>query len=227
MSISDVVDKASLNLATKEIDLGREDPHKKYPPIIVLIGGGSCSGKSLLARGFVNKLGEGIEGVVISMDDFYLGSREMRLKGIGENYDDIRAFDIPYIRRVLRDLRAGHRVVKPTYNFEGHDVVEYEVVERKDVIVFEGLYALHPWLVEFGHVGMFVKCKRRLMLERRRIRDESERGCTKSETNRLFFKFVLPMYRKHVEPTIERADIRVDVVDQDFVPSLNFDKLVS
>ena len=65
------------------------------------------------------------------------------------------------------------------------------------------------------------------LLERRRIRDERERGCTKSETNRLFFKFVLPMYRKYVEPTIERANFIVDVVDQDFVPRLNFDKLVS
>lgn len=198
MNIDELVAKVALNVVSRD----------RSTPYVVLIAGGSCSGKTSLARRFVDSLSD---GVVISMDDFYIGSREMELKGIRGNYDDIRAFDIPQITSVLRGLKFGCSVVKPVYNFEGHNVVDYEVVKPKTWIVFEGLYALHHWIREFGDVGVFVDCDNHTMLERRLRRDVAERGRLREDIESYFLNVVIPMYQKHVLPTRDSARFKINV----------------
>jgi type I pantothenate kinase len=67
--------------------------------------------------------------------------RLMERKGFPESYD------LPAMRRFLHDVKAGKRhVAAPVYSHLPYDVVPGEevVVDRPDILVFEGLNVLQP-----------------------------------------------------------------------------------
>lgn len=197
----DEVDLGVCCYLTKLWDNG--DCRNEYRPYVILIGGGSCSGKTTLAK-LVSKRflkNRNIESIIISMDDFYIGQREMKLKGLGKNFDDISAIDIPILRNVLRNLRSGSRIIKPKYNFTFSEREGYELVEPAPLIIVEGLYALHHWVSEFGDYRVFIDSNHKTVLDRRIRRDKKERGYKGEDIRQQFLKSVWLMYKEYVLPT--------------------------
>ena len=74
---------------------------------IILVGGGSSSGKSYVTSAVVSSLNK--EAVtVITIDDYYKDQTDMPMEErIKVNYDHPKAFDWPLMRRQLSALKAG------------------------------------------------------------------------------------------------------------------------
>jgi uridine kinase len=178
-------------------------------PVIMGIIGGSGSGKSWLARKLIEKLGAE-EAAIVSQDSFYKDlshlSSEDRAK---VNFDHPNALDWAAFRKTLTHVASGRVARVPIYNFATHSREREEVVlERRPVVIFEGLWLLHrPALRRFFQLTVFIEAGAELCLERRVARDIAERGRCREEVKAWFKERVLPMQRQFVEPQAGHSNL--------------------
>lgn len=178
---------------------------------LILMGGGSCSGKTTLALELKKALGD--KSVLISTDNFYngvdVGGSEFAQKF---NFDHPDAIDFDLLCNSIGELLAGDATKIPDYDFTTHSRVDEAIrVESADIIVLEGIFALHcKSLLEMSKLSVYVDCGIDVMIRRRIERDVRERGRTIKDVVVQFLDTVLPMYYEYVEPTKEAANIVVD-----------------
>ncbi len=177
---------------------------------IILIGGGSSSGKTYLTSAAIKALNSS-EITFISFDDYYKDisnlSIEERKK---ENFDHPSAFDWPLLKKHIQMLKDGKEIEKPIYDFNiltRSDKVEK--IKPTKVIIFEGIMALQDERIrKMGDLKIFVSCSPERRFLRRLIRDHTER------TNRpyefiinQYFSSVKPMFETFIEPTQVYSDL--------------------
>jgi uridine kinase len=111
---------------------------------LILIGGGTCSGKTTIARAIGKKIGD-TGTVIISHDNYYLDLShlsEEESKNI--NFDHPDAIDHEYLLSDVRKMLGGKSVRIPDYNFITHKRTEGTTfVDKADVIILEGIFALY------------------------------------------------------------------------------------
>ena len=146
------------------------------PPRLLLIAGGSCSGKTTLAKAVAARLGPAL---LISMDWYY---RELTGLDASErdahNFDHPSAIDHEMIRRHLESLLNGIGVETPRYDFATHSrLLETVSTESESHIIVEGLHAL-GWkeIRHLAHTKVFVTLGNEERLARRIARDVKSRG---------------------------------------------------
>lgn len=166
---------------------------------VVAVGGGSGAGKTTLAR----KIAARFPVVIISMDDYYKGSRNPT----ATNFDVPDALDLPLLARHLRLLKAGKAISKPIYDMRTHRRSRHERIDAKPVIIVEGIFALHATIRKAADIAIFVDSTLRQRWQRRLRRDVRERGRTPSDVRRQFFTQVEPAYVRWVEPTARFATL--------------------
>jgi len=177
--------------------------------MVIGITGGSCSGKSTLARSLVNLLGDR-KTVHISQDNYYkdqsLYSEEERQK---INYDSPTVVDIDLLVYNLSQLIDGWPIKKPIYDFVTHTRVRgYDLVyPEKDIIVEGILIFTDKKLRDLMHLRIFLDITTDVRLARRVLRDTKERGRTPESVKKQWFDSVEIMYQKYVAPTKRYADI--------------------
>lgn len=171
--------------------------------LIVLVAGGSCSGKSEFAKWFKNS-------VLLDLDRFYLPfSKIPRDNNNVPNFDTPDAIAIDECAEAVKKLAQGEKVKVPTYSFLTNDRTgEEEIQASKDTkfVVVEGLYALYSPLRELGDIKIFLDTPAEVRVARRMIRDVERKKRTKSE---ILSNFVTAEegYQKYVEKTKEVADL--------------------
>lgn len=193
-------------------------------PSLVLVGGGSSSGKTYLTHQVIEALGS--ENVtLLTLDDYYKDQSDMPLKErYNVNYDHPRAFDWPLMRKQLKALKEGKPIEKPIYDFvtltrSG----KTEVIEPKSLIVVEGIMALVDKTVrDLGDVSVFIQASAERRFLRRLMRDVKERGRTFENVVKQYFATVQPMYDEIVKPSSIYADL---IVNNDGVKNLAVDVL--
>lgn len=176
---------------------------------IVLIGGGSSSGKTYITRKALESLDRNDVGF-ISFDDYYKDishlSIEERRK---QNFDHPDAFDWPLILKQINELKNDRAIEKPIYDFNIQTRSKVsEIVQPKKLVILEGIMALENEKVrDLADLKIFVAASPERRFLRRLIRDHSERA------NRPFdfiisqyFATVKPMYDLYVKPTQFYAD---------------------
>lgn len=99
---------------------------KKF--IIIAVAGGSCSGKTSFAKSLSERYGTAI----LSMDDYYRGISH------GKNFDVPSAIDLLLLRKHLRQLSSGRKIMKPVYDFSKHTRKGYETFGPARIVVLEG-----------------------------------------------------------------------------------------
>lgn len=176
---------------------------------IVLIGGGSSSGKTYITKKALELIGVD-EITLISFDDYYKDLSHLTIEERKkQNFDHPNAFDWPLILNQVSALKKGEAVDKPVYDFNLQTRAnKIETISPKKVIVFEGILALeNPTLRKMADLKIFVAASPERRFLRRLIRDSSER------TNRSYdfiinqyFDTVKPMYDEFVKPTQFYAD---------------------
>lgn len=193
---------------------------------VILVGGGSSSGKSYVTTSVLSRLGE--ENITrLMLDDYYKDQAEMTMEErLRVNYDHPKAFDFPLMRRHLKELKEGHTIEKPTYDFVAHTrAAKTEIIVPKKIILVEGIMALVDKTIrELGDIKVFITASSERRFLRRIIRDRNERGRTLEGIVRQYFSSVQPMYGEIVEPSSQYADI---IINNDGVKNLAIDVLAS
>lgn len=179
---------------------------------IVLIGGGSASGKTYVLKKVLEKLPKD-KVVCISLDDYYkdfsILPMEERIK---INFDHPKAFDWPLLRSQIKDLKNGKSINKPIYDFVSHGrKKETELVSPKQLILIEGIMALvDKDLRDTGDLKVFINASREKRLVRRIERDMKERGRTYDSIITQYFESVQPMFEEIIAPSEYYADLIIN-----------------
>lgn len=193
---------------------------------IILVGGGSSSGKTFVTRAVLNALGND-NFTRVSMDDYYKSHTNLTMEERASlNYDHPKAFDWKLMREQVRALKEDRPIDKPIYDFVTHDRLERtERVEPAKVIVLEGIMALvDEQIRNMGDIKIFINASPERRFLRRLLRDSNERGRTFESIVNQYFATVAPMYGEIVEPSKQYADI---IVNNDGVENHAVDVLAS
>lgn len=168
---------------------------------LIIVTGGSASGKSHLARKLAEKLGE--KAIILSQDSFY------RPKGGPErNYDEPAAFDFKKQKEVIKSLMENKETEIPVYDFAKHDVVGTRKIKPAKFIILEGLFTLYDYeTAKLADFKVFVDTPADTRLARRILRDTQERGRDIQEVVGRWLKDVQPSYNHFIAHMKKYADV--------------------
>ncbi|HEX2899947.1 MAG TPA: uridine kinase, partial [Bacteroidia bacterium] len=109
----------------------------------------------------------------------------------------------------LGKLQAGESFQLEEYTFNNPTVVPKILnFDPAPIVVIEGLFVFnHPKVNQILDLKVFVDTSEHLRLARRIRRDAAERGYGLEEVLDYYEKFVVPMYRQHIEPFRAECDI--------------------
>ncbi|MDO5475483.1 MAG: uridine kinase [Eubacteriales bacterium] len=177
--------------------------------ILIGIAGGSGSGKTTLANSLVNYFGEN-EVSILRHDNYYRRRDEMTLEERTRiNYDHPDAFDTELLCEHIRQLKSGHPVEMPVYDYSIHNRSDRStVVLPNPVIILEGIMIFaEPVLVNLMDFKIFVDTDADERILRRIVRDVKKRGRSLDSVIRQYRETVKPMHEQFVEPSKRKADI--------------------
>ena len=179
---------------------------------IILVGGGTASGKTYVINEVVKLIGE--ENVAhLSIDDYYKDLTSLTMEErIKVNYDHPKAFDWPLIKKQLIDLKNDKTILKPIYDFTIHNRSEKTVeLQPKKIVIVEGIMALvNKDIRSIGDLKIFIDASRERRLLRRMDRDQKERGRSVDSIINQYFATVQPMYEEIIEPSSYYADMLIN-----------------
>ncbi len=192
---------------------------------IILVGGGSSSGKSYVTTEVLKHL-PADQVTRITIDDYYKDQSDMPMEErIKVNYDHPKAFDWQLMRRQIRMLKDDQPIDKPVYDFTIHNraIDKVEHIVPKKIVVVEGIMALvDKQLREIGDLRVFIKATPEVRFLRRFIRDHQERKRSYENIVNQYLKTVAPMYEEIIAPSSNYADL---IVNNDSVANLAIDVL--
>lgn len=193
-------------------------------PLLILVAGGSASGKSTVVSEIVEKAG--LQDVlIIRHDDYYKDQQDIPFeKRLDVNYDHPDSLDSDLLQEHLQALLQGQTIEKPLYDFVSYTrKEETEIVSPKKVIIVEGILILNDQHIrKLSHLNVYVELDDDTRFIRRMMRDLNERGRSiesivshyQETVKPMFYKFVKPSKRHaHVIiPNDDKHDIAVDLI---------------
>jgi uridine kinase len=191
---------------------------------IILIGGGSASGKSYVIEEVTKAIG--LDNIThISIDDYYNKVDDMPIEERRKiNYDHPRAFDWKLFRVQLEDLKNDKTIEKPIYDYKILNRIDKtELVSPKKIILVEGITALvDKKCRDLADLKVFINASRERRLVRRIERDQKERARTFDNIVAQYFETVQPMYEEIIGPSQVYADVIInnDGVKNDSIRAL-------
>ena len=175
--------------------------------IVIGIAGGTASGKTTVAK----KLYKAFDSAVILSHDYYYKARpdldfEARSK---LNYDHPDSLDTDLFVEHVRELKDGHSITHPTYDFANHSRNDkWEKMDSADVIIVEGILIFtSKELCDLCDVKLFVDADADERFIRRLTRDVKKRGRSVDSVVEQYLATVKPMHVQFVEPTKSKADL--------------------
>lgn len=193
---------------------------------VILIGGGSASGKTYVLRKVLEKIPSD-KVAHISLDDYYKDFKELPFEERAKiNFDHPKAFDWKLMNAQLKALKNGETIEKPIYDFTIHGRSDKtEIVESKPLIIIEGIMALvNKDLRSLGDLSVFISASRERRLVRRIDRDMKERGRSYDSIIEQYFTTVLPMYEEIIAPSQYYADL---IINNDGYSTKSIEVLIS
>lgn len=177
-------------------------------PYLILMAGGSASGKSSIVKLLKEAYPELI--TVIYFDDYYKSLTHLSLEERAKvNFDHPDAFDLDLLVSHLKDLKNGLEIEKPIYDFTCHDrKKEWIKVKPSPVIILDGILSLAVEEIKvFGDLKIFIDTPADIRFIRRLERDMIERGRTLESIKTQYLETVRPMHELLVEPSKYNADL--------------------
>ena len=174
------------------------------PPFLVVIAGGTASGKSTVTRAVARQL----DALVVCHDRYYHDVAEPR----GHNYDHPAALDTTRMVDDLRTLSEGRPAGLPVYDFATHArQPEVEVVTPRPVVLVEGILTLaDPRIRALAHFTVYVDAPDDIRLVRRIRRDVVSRGRDVGGVLEQYLETVRPMHEQFVVPSRRGVDLVLD-----------------
>ncbi|MDF9744431.1 uridine kinase [Natrinema salsiterrestre] len=178
------------------------------PSFAIGIAGGTGAGKTTVARTVADTVGEAVTR--IPLDNYYEDLSHLAFEEREEiNYDHPDAFEWELLREQLETLLSGRSIEMPQYDFEVHNRTDERVtVEPSDIIVLEGILALHDEVIrELLDLRVYVMTDADVRILRRIERDVIERGRDLEGVIDQYLETVKPMHERFVAPTKKQADV--------------------
>ncbi len=180
-----------------------------YKPMLILVSGGSASGKSTVVQEILEKAGLD-EVIILKHDDYYLDQSDLPLeKRYETNYDHPDSFDNELLFNDLQKLLEFKPIDKPVYDFvkfTRSDKMEHIV--PKPVIIVEGILILdNQQIRDLADIKLFVEADEDTRFIRRLLRDMNERGRSLESIINQYETTVKPMFHKYIRPTKRFADV--------------------
>ena len=179
--------------------------------ILIGIAGGTGSGKSTFTNRLKDRFGDDID--VIYHDNYYRRQddvpMEVRQK---RNYDHPDALETDLLVEHLKQLKAGHAVVGPVYDYTMHNRSEKTMhIEPRRIIIVEGILLLADRrLRDMFDIKIYVEADADERILRRIVRDVEERGRSLENIVEQYLTTVKPMHYLYVEPTRAKADLVIN-----------------
>lgn len=176
--------------------------------LIIGIAGGSGSGKTALTNQIASQFQEHV--TVLKHDNYYKAHDDMTYEErTSLNYDHPNAFDTELMIEHLKELKAGHPVQCPIYDYKVHNrskdtitIVPSKVVIVEGILIFE-----NKELCKMMDVRVFVDTDPDVRLIRRIQRDVMERARSLESVINQYINTVKPMHEQFVEPSKKNANI--------------------
>ncbi len=159
--------------------------------IVIGIAGGTGSGKTTITQKLQAHFGSDV-------------TERSKL-----NYDHPDAFDTGLMVRDLRELKRGHSIECPVYDYTIHDRTRSTLhIVPSRVIVVEGILIFQSKeLRDLMDIKIFVDTDADVRILRRIQRDVKERGRSLDSVINQYLTTVKPMHEAFVEPSKKFADI--------------------
>ena len=178
--------------------------------LVIGIAGGTASGKTTLMKNLINEFGGQV--TVLSHDNYYKRHDDMPYEErCMLNYDEPAAFDTSLMVYHLDQLRHGHCIECPVYDFTVHNrsdetirLVPHKVIIVEGILIFE-----NEELRNLMDIKIFVDTDADIRLCRRIKRDVNKRGRSLESVLTQYQQTVKPMHERYVEPSKKYADLVV------------------
>ncbi len=179
------------------------------PYYLIILAGGSASGKSTLLNALKNHYSNG-ELCIISMDDYYKPIQYQKKddKGI-YNFDLPESLDDKALKKDLETLALGRSFDRLEYTFNHPEKIPaLKHFEPAPVVVVEGLFTFwFSWLRKLSDYKVFIETDTQICYQRRKDRDLKERGIPIDIFEHQWNHHVLPAYKKYLEPFKKEASL--------------------
>ena len=178
--------------------------------LVIGIAGGSGSGKTTLLKNLVDSFAENV--TVLSHDNYYKRHDDLTYEERCQlNYDEPAALETDLMAIHLDQLRQGHAIDCPVYDFTVHNRSDETIhIEPRPVIIVEGILIFeNEPLRELMDIRIFVDTDADVRLCRRIKRDVNKRGRSLESVLTQYQTTVKPMHEKYVEPSKKYANIIV------------------
>ena len=178
-------------------------------PLVIGIAGGTGSGKTTVANAVLRRVGAQ-HIAFLPHDAYYKDVKELSLEERARiNYDHPDSLETDLLVQHLLQLKAGHAVEMPVYDFTTHSRTERTVhVEPRRVILVDGILIFYePALRPLFDVKIYVDTDADIRFIRRLQRDIIERGRTTESVIKQYLNTVRPMHMEFVEPSKRYADV--------------------
>ena len=176
--------------------------------LIIGIAGGSGSGKSTFTNRIKKRFGDDV--VVLYHDNYYRRQDGIPFEQrVTVNYDHPDSFDTDMLVEAVKELKRGHSVVCPVYDYTVHDRSDKTVtVNPAKVVIVEGILIFScKELCRQMDIKIYVDTDADVRILRRIIRDVRDRGRSLDSVVNQYLSTVKPMHEQFVEPSKRNADI--------------------
>ena len=178
--------------------------------IVIGIAGGSGSGQTTLMTNLIARFGDDV--TVLSHDNYYRPYDDLNIEQRRAiNWDHPDAFDTEMMIEHLRELKAGHAIECPNYDYTNYArCTETTHLEPTKVILVEGILIFeNKQLCSLMDIKIFVDTDADVRLIRRIRRDVAKRGRSLDSVLTQYLSTVKPMHEQFVEPSKKNADLVV------------------
>jgi uridine kinase len=181
-------------------------------PYIIGITGGSGSGKTLFIKRIIEDFTKK-EVCLVSQDNYYKPRNQQPVDENGVyNFDRPESIDIPKFTDDLKKLIDGKTIRIKEYTFNNPEM-DAGIIEFKPapVIILEGIFIFYvEEISRLIDLKIFIDAREHIMLKRRIIRDQRERGYDLDDVLYRYEHHVMPAFNKYILPYKEHSDIIVN-----------------
>lgn len=176
--------------------------NKSKKPIIVLICGGSCSGKTQFSSFFQNS-------IIVNLDNFYIGISKMKPKNGEYDFDSPSAINILECKKSI-DMLINKGITEiPVFSMITGERTGKKTLKLKNdtkFIVIEGIFTFEKPLIDIADIKIFIDTPIELRIARRIKRDTQEKKRSVNQILRNSIN-VESKHRDKIEPQKSKADI--------------------
>lgn len=185
-------------------------------PILVIIAGGTCSGKTTFAQELFGFFGSDVS-LVISLDNYYKDYRDKTLPRDGNGhflFDHPQAYRFWKLIDTIYRLSNGKKSYLPRYDIASNTIIEErgDILLPHPVIIVEGLFSvmyLNDFVSRFNQLRIYLEVDYQTALTRRLERDTKSYGVSRERVEKKFIEKIWPSHNDFVVNQKWQTDIIV------------------